>query len=70
LAHYLLRYIFRILGTLLIFLGAELFSEGVLKFLPISGEEWESILALIFIAPAFYYFFKKDIKYWWNKFKN
>lgn len=63
-SHYLLKYIFKLLGIILIFLGAEMFSEGMLKFLPISGEEWETIFSLIFILPAFYVFFKNDFLHW------
>ncbi len=68
-SHYLLKYIFKLLGILLIFLGAEMFSEGILKFLPLNGEEWETILALIFILPAFFVFFKNDF-FQWRKERN
>ncbi len=63
-SHYLLKYIFKLLGIILIFLGAEMFGEGLLKFLPISGEEWEVVFSLIFVLPAFYVFFKNDFLHW------
>lgn len=63
-SHYLLKYIFKLLGILLIFLGAEMFGEGLSKILPINGEEGEIILALLFALPAFYMFFKNDFLYW------
>ena len=66
-SHYLLKYIFKLLGILLMFLGAEMFSEGLLEFLPVRGEEWEVVLALLFILPAFYIFFKKDFLHWREK---
>lgn len=63
-SHYLLKYIFKLLGIMLIFLGAEMFSEGLLEFLPMSGEEWEVVFSLIFALPAFYIFFKNDFLHW------
>lgn len=63
-SHYLIKYIFKFLGALLIYFGAEMFSEGILKFLPLKGEEWEMVLALIFALPAVYVFFRNDISIW------
>lgn len=63
-SHYLLKYIFKLLGVVLIFLGAEMFSEGILKIFQIAGEEWEVVFALIFIIPAFYIFLKNDFLHW------
>ncbi len=68
-SHYLLKYIFKLLGILLIFLGAEMFSEGILKFLPLSGEDWETVFSLIFVLPAFFVFFKNDF-FQWRKDRN
>lgn len=61
-SQYLLKYIFKFLGALLIYFGAEMFSEGILKFLPLNGEEWEMVLAVLFALPAVYIFFKEDIR--------
>ena len=63
-SHYMIKYIFRVLAILLIYFGAEMFSEGLLKFFPLNGEQWEEILALIFAIPAIYVFFKDDIEKW------
>ena len=69
-SHYLIRYIFRALGVLLIYFGAEMFSEGLLKFFPLNGEMWEDILALVFAIPAIYIFFKDDADKWLMKIFN
>ncbi len=66
-SHYMIKYIFKFLGALLIYFGAEMFSEGIMKFLPLTGEEWEMILALVFALPAIYIFFKNDILDWYQK---
>ncbi len=63
-SYYLIKYIFKFLGALLIYFGAEMFSEGLLKFLPLTGEEWEMVLALVFALPAIYIFFRNDISAW------
>jgi len=63
-SHYLLKYIFKLLGILLIFLGAEMFSEGILKILFVNSEEWEMVLGLLFVVPAFYIFFRNDFLPW------
>jgi len=66
-SHYLIKYIFKFLGALLIYFGAEMFSEGLMKFLPLTGEEWEMILALVFALPAIYIFFRNDISTWFEQ---
>lgn len=60
--HFLLKRIFKFLGALLIYFGAEIFAEGLMKFLPMIGEMWEIVLFLIFALPASYIFFKDDIE--------
>ena len=59
--HFLLKRMFKFLGALLIYFGAEIFAEGLIKFLPIKGEGWEMILFLVFALPASYIFFKDDV---------
>lgn len=61
-AHYMFKNIFRLLGLILIYFGAEIFSEGVIRFFPIVGEQWELVLFLIFALPVGFVFFKDDLK--------
>lgn len=57
-----LKIIFKILGIILIFIGAEMFSEGILKFLSLDEEIFEKIFMAIFMIPSFYFFFNSELK--------
>lgn len=57
-----IKIIFKILGIILIFIGAELFGEGLAKLIPIGGELLEEIGATVFGALSLIYFLKDDIK--------
>lgn len=57
-----LSYIFKILGLVLIFLGGEMFAEGLVKVINGGGEALEIGALLLFILPSLYIFFKRDIQ--------
>lgn len=57
-----LKLIFKILGLVLIYIGAEMFAEGILKFVAVEEEMSETILMALFIVPSLYIFLKSDIK--------
>jgi high-affinity iron transporter len=57
-----IKAIFKILGVVLIFMGAELFGEGLEKLIPAGGEALESVGMIIFGVMSLVYFLKEDIK--------
>jgi high-affinity iron transporter len=57
-----LKLIFKGLGLILIYLGAEMFSEGILGLAKMPEEPFEIILIILYALPAVYLFFKKDIQ--------
>ncbi|RLQ93767.1 FTR1 family iron permease [Falsibacillus albus] len=58
---YNLGFIFKALGAILIFLGGELFGEGLVKLFEDGGEALETIGMIVFIVPSLYIFLKDDI---------
>jgi len=56
-----LKLIFKVLGFVLIYLGAEMFAEGFIGITKLSEYPFEVILMAIFILPSLYFFFKNDI---------
>lgn len=56
-----LRLIFKILGLALIFVGAEMFAEGILKFFLVKEELIESLLMAVFAIPSLFLFLRSDI---------
>lgn len=56
-----LKVVFKALGLILIFIGAEMFAEGILEFIPFNSEAVELALKLVFIVPSLYFFIKDDI---------
>lgn len=62
-----LKLIFKVLGFILIYLGAEMFAEGVLKLAGLAEEPFEAILMVLFILPSLYFFFKNDIQKYLKK---
>jgi len=61
-----LKLIFKVLGLILIYIGSEMFSEGILKFVKLD-DIFEVIFMVIFIIPALYFFLKNDILKFLNK---
>lgn len=57
-----LKLIFKVLGLILIYIGAEMFAEGILKIVESEEEILEIILMLAFIIPSLYFFLRNDIK--------
>ncbi|MDS1030494.1 FTR1 family protein [Bacillota bacterium LX-D] len=57
-----LKLIFKGLGLILIYLGADMFAEGILKFIPMEEEPFEAILMALFVIPSLYFFMKSDIQ--------
>jgi high-affinity iron transporter len=57
-----LKLIFKVLGLILIYIGADMFAEGVLKFVPLEEEPFEAILMALFALPSLYFFLKSDIQ--------
>lgn len=57
-----LKLVFKGLGLILIYLGAEMFAEGILKFISIEEEPFEAIFMALFIIPSLYFFLKNDIQ--------
>jgi high-affinity iron transporter len=55
-----LGFIFKILGIVLIYLGGELFAEGLVKIFG-GGESLETGALILFIVPSLYIFLKKEI---------
>ncbi|BCN31140.1 FTR1 family iron permease [Anaeromicropila herbilytica] len=56
-----LKLIFKALGFVLIYLGAEMFAEGIIGITGFNEYPFEVIFMVIFILPSLYFFFKKDI---------
>lgn len=56
-----LKLIFKVLGLILIYIGAEMFSEGILKFVTLD-DIFEVIFMAVFIIPSLYFFLKNDIQ--------
>jgi len=53
--------LFKILGLILIYFGAEMFAEGFLHLLTLKGEIYETVLMVVYILPALYIFLRKNI---------
>jgi high-affinity iron transporter len=56
-----LKLIFKVLGFILIYLGAEMFAEGVLGITELGEEPFEAIFMVLFALPSLYFFLKNDI---------
>lgn len=54
--------IFKILGVILIYLGAEMFAESILGFTELAEDPYEAIFIVLFAIPTLYFFFKNDVK--------
>ncbi|KZZ83278.1 FTR1 family iron permease [Bacillus sp. SJS] len=57
-----LSVLFKVLGVVLIFLGAEMFGESLLKFYEDGGELLEKAGFALFMLPSLYILLKDDIK--------
>lgn len=57
-----IKIVFKILGIVLIFVGAELFGEGLAKLIPSVGELLEEGGAILFGGISLIYFLKEDLK--------
>jgi high-affinity iron transporter len=57
-----LSIIFKVLGFILIFLGGELFAEGLVKIFPNGGEALDIGALSVFIIASLYIFLKNDIQ--------
>ncbi|WP_339060358.1 FTR1 family protein [Tepidibacillus marianensis] len=55
------KMIFKVLGLILIFIGAELLGEGLVKFIPAGGEALEVTGAILFAGFSLLYFLKDDL---------
>lgn len=55
-----IKLIFKVLGLALIYIGAEMFSEGILKFIQLD-DIFEIIFMVVFILPSLYFFLRSDI---------
>lgn len=62
-----LKLIFKVLGFVLIYLGAEMFAEGLLKVTALGEEPFEAVFMALFILPSLYFFLKNDIQKLFNK---
>jgi high-affinity iron transporter len=56
-----LQFIFKALGIVIIFIGGELFGEGILKLFEFKGETAELIPMVVFDLSTLYLFLKNDI---------
>lgn len=52
--------LFKILGVVLIYLGAQMFAEGIFKFISINQDVYEVWLMLLFVLPSVYFFFRNS----------
>lgn len=57
-----IKIVFKVLGIILIFVGAELFGEGLAKLMPAAGELFEEGGAILFGGVSLIYFLKEDFK--------
>jgi high-affinity iron transporter len=57
-----IKIVFKVLGIILIFVGAELFGEGLAKLMPAPGELLEESGAILFGGVSLIYFLKEDFK--------
>ncbi|WP_238882935.1 FTR1 family protein [Clostridium sp. YIM B02551] len=57
-----IKIVFKVLGIILIFVGAELFGEGFSKLIPTAGEFLEEGGAILFGGASLIYFLKEDFK--------
>ncbi|MDR4886043.1 FTR1 family protein [Fredinandcohnia sp. QZ13] len=55
-----LGFIFKGLGLILIFIGGEMFAEGIIELISVETEALEIGLMVAFILPSFYLLFKND----------
>lgn len=62
-----LKIVFKVLGIVLIFVGAEMFGEGLVKFFPSAEEPLETAGMLLFALPSFYVFLKSDLSKYLKK---
>lgn len=53
--------VFKILGLVLIYIGAQMFTEGILKFVSINEDTYGIWIMLLFILPSLYFFFRNDL---------
>ncbi|MFV9510336.1 FTR1 family iron permease [Tepidibacillus sp. LV47] len=56
-----LKIIFQVLGVILIFIGAELLGEGLVKLIPSGAELLETSSAILFAGISLIYFLKDDL---------
>lgn len=56
-----LKLIFKVLGLVLIYLGAEMFAEGMIGITELGEDPYEIIFMAVFLVPSLYFFFKNDI---------
>lgn len=62
-----IKIIFKVLGIILIFVGAELFGEGLAKLIPAAGEFLEEGGAVLFGGISLLFFLKEDLKRLFNR---
>jgi len=53
--------IFKILGYVLIYFGAEMFAEGVIALISKGDEAYETALLILYAVPVLYIFIRKDL---------
>ncbi|NEZ02085.1 hypothetical protein [Heyndrickxia shackletonii] len=53
--------VFKALGIIFIYLGGELFGEGLVKIVG-GGEVFETVALIVFIIPSLFIFLKKDLQ--------
>lgn len=57
-----LKIIFKVLGVVLIILGTEMFSEGILGLTELGEEPFEAIFGVLYLIPTLFFFLRNDIK--------
>jgi len=62
-----IKWIFKVLGLIIIFIGADLLGEGLTKFFPNGGEVLEIVPCIIYSGLSLIYFLKDDFKNFHNK---
>ncbi|MBE3569570.1 MAG: FTR1 family protein [Bacillales bacterium] len=62
-----LQVIFKALGIVLIYLGGEMFAEGLKTLIPGAGEPVEIAALLVFLIPSLIIFLKNDVQKWFSR---
>lgn len=62
-----IKIIFKLMNFCMIFIGAEMFSEGLAELIPSSGDSLAIAFYLIYVIPSLYFFLKGNLRTYLKK---